>query len=118
MTQLERRRTLYDRFEPWVLSEALTRHDLAVAVALADMCGEDGQDLILAIAFAVAAPQSGHTAVDLRQIREHTLVSAECALVDASYRNRGASMAPRCSRMARRGVGKPPRDVNAVAAGG
>ena len=77
MTQLERRRTLYDRFEPWVLSEALTRHDLAVAVALADMCGEDGQDLILAIAFAVAAPQSGHTAVDLRQIREHTLVSAE-----------------------------------------
>ena len=56
MTQLERRRTLYDRFEPWVLSEALTRHDLAVAVALADMCGEDGQDLILAIAFAVAAP--------------------------------------------------------------
>ena len=41
------------------------------------MCGEDGQDLILAIAFAVAAPQSGHTAVDLRQIREHTLVSAE-----------------------------------------
>ena len=70
MTQLERRRTLYDRFEPWVLSEALTRHDLAVAVALADMCGEDGQDLILAIAFAVAAPQSGHTAVDLRQIRK------------------------------------------------
>ncbi len=77
MTQLERRRTLYDRFEPWVLSEALTRHDLAVAVALADMCGEDDQHLILALAFAVAAPQSGHTAVDLRQIREHTLVSAE-----------------------------------------
>ena len=77
MTQLERRRTLYDHFEPWVLSEALTRHDLAVAVALADICGEDEQHLILALAFAVAAPQSGHTAVDLREIREHTLVSAE-----------------------------------------
>ena len=77
MTQLERRRTLYYHFEPWVLSEALTRHDLAVAVALADICGEDDQHLILALAFAVAAPQSGHTAVDLREIREHTLVSAE-----------------------------------------
>ena len=77
MNQLERRRTLYDRFEPWVLSEAMTRHDLAVAVALADMCGEDDQHLILALAFAVAAPQSGHTAVDLREIREHIVVSAE-----------------------------------------
>ena len=75
MTQLERRRILYDQFEPWVLSEALTRHDLAVAVALADICGEDDQHLILALAFAVAAPQSGHTAVDLREIREHTLAS-------------------------------------------
>ncbi|MEC7174153.1 MAG: AAA family ATPase, partial [Actinomycetota bacterium] len=77
MTQLERQRTLHDHFEPWVLSEALTRHDLAVAVALADMCGEDDQHLILALAFAVAAPQSGHTAIDLREIREHTLVNAE-----------------------------------------
>ena len=77
MTRLESQRALADRFEPWVIAGAISQPDLAVAVSLAEICGEAGEHEILALAFAIAAPQSGHTAVDLHHIREDTLAYAE-----------------------------------------
>ena len=77
MTGLKNQRLLVERLDDWVIAGAISRPDLAVAVSLAEICGEAGEHEILALAFAIAAPQSGHTAVDLRHIREDTLTHAE-----------------------------------------
>jgi exodeoxyribonuclease V alpha subunit len=77
MTGLERQRVLFERLDPWVVAGAISQPDLAVAISLAEICGEAGEHEILALAFAIAAPQSGHTAVDLHHIREHALAHAE-----------------------------------------
>lgn len=77
MTGFESQRVLFDRLDPWVVAGAISQPDLAVAISLAEICGEQGEAEILALAFAIAAPQSGHTAVDLQYIREHTLARAE-----------------------------------------
>lgn len=77
MTSLKSQRALFERFEPWVAAGAISRPDLAVAISLAEICGEQDEYEILALAFAIAAPQSGHTAVDLHYVREHALANAE-----------------------------------------
>ena len=77
MTGLKSQRLLLERLDHWVVAGAISRPDLVVAVSLAELCGEAGDLEILALAFAIAAPQSGHTALDLHHIREDTLAHAE-----------------------------------------
>ncbi len=61
----------------------LAAADVRVALALADLAGVAGTEIMLAVALAVRAPRLGHVFVDLEAVRHTVAVDADEAVIAA-----------------------------------
>jgi len=83
MSSLTQRRAHVESLRPWVEMDVVSEADAAVAAALADICGESSPSVLLAVALAVGAPRSGHTAVNLELVKDHAVSRVERSEPDA-----------------------------------
>ena len=78
------RRELLQQLQPWREAGVLDAAEVHIASGLASRVGESRPHVVLALALAVAAPRSGHVALDPEHIRESAMREAERIDDDAS----------------------------------
>ncbi len=78
------RRELLQQLQPWREAGVLDAAEVHIASSLASRVGESRPHVVLALALAVAAPRSGHVALDPEHVRESAMREAERIDDDAS----------------------------------
>ncbi len=78
------RRELLQQLQPWREAGVLDAAEVHIASSLASRVGESRPHVVLALALAVAAPRSGHVALDPEHARESAMREAERVDDDAS----------------------------------
>ncbi len=71
------RRELLQQLQPWREAGVLDAAEVHIASSLASRVGESRPHVVLALALAVAAPRSGHVALDPEHARESAMREAE-----------------------------------------
>lgn len=71
------RRELLQQLQPWREAGVLDAAEVHIASSLASRVGESRPHVMLALALAVAAPRSGHVALDPEHARESAMREAE-----------------------------------------
>lgn len=71
------RRELLQQLQPWREAVVLDAAEVHIASSLASRVGESRPHVVLALALAVAAPRSGHVALDPEHARESAMREAE-----------------------------------------
>ncbi|MDA3010662.1 MAG: exodeoxyribonuclease V subunit alpha [Actinomycetota bacterium] len=85
------RRELLQQLQPWREAGVLDAAEVHIASSLASRVGESRPHVVLALALAVAAPRSGHVALDPEHARESAMREAE--RVDDDARETVAALA-------------------------